>query len=302
MKGHAVPYRSVLVLIGGFMAWGCTSWSLRPARDRSPRSPHEVAARRADSPRSATVNRAAGPGGPSDVVNLAFDLLRTELPVESIRHSKKVWNHVDELRIDSALSGRLARNGLRIGAASVDAWPAIRTILDSCGARAHREQLLPQTGLPVVVELGTIESSESIFCYAPDGRLVGQTFPAGGKLITFGYRVHPELGGYVDLKVSLEVRHDRGVMTWERRDGIIRQVPALDRRVFEDLSVLLSLKAGEFLVIGPSKEADNEYLLGSRFFMRQRGDIRYEVLLLVTPSPYRTRTAESGVWQNFGND
>ncbi len=302
MKGRILVYRFLPLLIGGLTAWGCSSHSPRAASYQSPRSPHEPADAQADFPTASGFNRGSAMGGASEVVDIAFELLRAELPVESIRHSQKVWNHIDEQRIDPTLSARLARNGLRLGAASVEAWPAMRAILDSCGAQAQHEQLRAPTGLPLVVDLGSIDSSESIFSYAPNGRLVGKTFPEGRKLLNLAYNVHPELGGYVDLKVSLEVRHDRGVMTWERQGGIIRQVPAVDRQVFEDLKAVLSLNAGEFLVIGPGEEADNEYLVGSRFFMRRQGDGRYEVLLVITPLPYRTRNAGPAAVQKHGDE
>jgi hypothetical protein len=225
------------------------------------------------------------------VVQLAFDVLRVEMPIDGVRNSRKVWNHVDELRLEADLVARLARNGLRVGAASSGSWSAIRAILEAGGARTQKDQMLPQPATPLTMELAAIRESESIFSYGRDNRLVGKTFPAGQKIIQLDYVFHPQLGGCTDVQVGFEVRNDRGEMTWERRDGVIRQTPAYDRHVFEDLAALLTLKAGEFLVVGPSDQADNEYLIGSRFLIHTASGEKTETLLFVTPQPFQTPSA-----------
>lgn len=222
------------------------------------------------------------------VFDLVFDVLRIDLPINTIRHSRKVWNHVDELRVDAGLVTRLVRNGLRVGVASGDAWPAMQAIFDAAGAQWHRERLVAHGGLPIAVAVGSISEPESIFSYDGSNRLVGKTFSTGKKLLTINYAYRRELGGVVDLQVAAEVRDDRGVMTWENRNGVIRQVPAYNRYTFDNLGVLLTLNQGEFLVIGPSAEARNEYLLGSRFFTTERAGRRYESILCLRPSPRQT--------------
>ena len=91
--------------------------------------------------------------GEVQVVELVFDVVRAEMRLGGIRHSRKVWNHVDELRVAPELAARLARNGLRVGAASADAWPAVRARPESAEARGSRQQLAAQCGLARVVGL-----------------------------------------------------------------------------------------------------------------------------------------------------
>jgi len=227
-------------------------------------------------------------GSSMRVVELAFDVIHAEFPVDSIRHSQKVWNHVDELRVDAGVAARLARNGLRIGAASTTNWPAIEAVFKACNVQQHQVQLFAQHGLPLSIELGPVEDHESIFSYGMDNRLMGKTFSVGNKLINLDYAYHAELDGVTDVRLSLEVRHDRGIMTWERRDGVIRQVPSYDRFVYEDLCVELTLRPGEFLVIGPGSESQNEYLIGSRFLQGQRDTRKIETVLCIKPRIYQT--------------
>jgi hypothetical protein len=268
--------------------------------DRHPaRSPHEPVDTPAPDTEPTSISGSAPPSSSSPggvhVIHLAFGVLRVDLPVEGLRHSRKVWNHVDELRLDSQAVALLAQNGLRIGVASPAAWPAIQTIIEAGAGTLHNEQLLTQSGLPVSVTVASIDEPETFFSYSRNSRLVGKTFPAGDKILKMGYAFHPELGGCTDLQISLEVQHDRGELTWERTEGVIRQVPAYDRHVFSDLSVLFTLNPGEAIVIGPSDEADNEYLVGSRFFTHKRAGQPYETLLCITPQPYRTKAGGRGI-------
>ena len=226
------------------------------------------------------------------VVQLAFDVLRVELPIDGVRNSRKVWNHVDELRLEADLVARLARNGLRVGATSSGSWSAIRAVLEAGGARTQKNQILTQPGTPLTLEMASIKESESFFSYGRDNRLVGKTFPAGQKIIQLDYQFHAQLGGCTDVQIGFEVRSDHGEMTWERRDGVIRQAPAYDRHVFEELAALLTLKPGEFLVVGTSAQADNEYLIGSRFLIHTESGEKTETLLFVTPQPFQTQDAK----------
>ena len=221
------------------------------------------------------------------VIDLMFDVVQATLPIDGVRHSLKVWNHVDELRVDSAIAARLARNGLRMGAATRAAWPALRAVFDAADADVRRDQLFAQRGLPLTIHLGSIEEAESIFSYGRDERLVGKTFAAGDKLVNIDYAFHPELGRCIDVRVGFEVSHDRGMLTWERQGGVLKQVPAYDRHVFADLTPVLTLNPDEFLVIGLGDQAENEYLLGPRFLTRKKSGRRFETLLCLTPRPYR---------------
>jgi len=227
---------------------------------------------------------------PDRVVRIRFDILRVDLPMDAVRHSKKIWNHIDELRPDSRLVATLARNGIRVGAAPESVWPALQTIFDSARARPSEYHQVVQGGIPFSIELGAMPEQETIFCYDRSGRLAGKPIPAGEKLLHLDYLLHPELDGCTDVSLVFEVRRDLGTMVWENRNGVIRQVPAYDHFRFEDLSVLLTLRPGEFLVIGPGDEADNDYLVGSRFFSAKRSGVPFESVICITPRPFAVET------------
>ena len=78
------------------------------------------------------------------MIRLAFDIMRVDMPCLDGCDSRKVWNHVGELRMDTQTLSRLARNGLRVGVAIPDSWPAIETIMEATDASISR---LPEATL-----------------------------------------------------------------------------------------------------------------------------------------------------------
>lgn len=188
---------------------------------------------------------------------------------------------------------RLARNGVRVGVANPEAWPAVKVILDAAKATLEPLTWEGQTGLPVVLPLGTVGEPQTIFSYGDSGRPSGKTFTTGQKIMQLDYAVHAHAGGSVELRLSFEVRHDRGEMTWESSGGVIRQVPAYDRHPFEELTAVLTVPPGAILVVGPDERADQEYLVGARFFDRAVDGSSVETLYFITPRPVRGPAARA---------
>jgi len=228
------------------------------------------------------------------IVDLSFDVFRADLPLRDGGDSRMIWNHVDEMRVDAALAARLGRNGFRIGAAPPGGWTAIQAVLEAAGARTYKSVLAPPRGAPLIITMGPVQEREAIFTYNTQDRLVGKTFNEGDKLIVVDYVFQPQFGGFTELQVGFEVRHDRGVMTWSREGGVIRQVPAFDRHVFSDLTARLTLQGGECLVIGLNETATNEYLIGGRYFSTEHDGVPYEAILFITPTPYQTKSPVRG--------
>jgi hypothetical protein len=222
------------------------------------------------------------------VVDLMFDVVRIDFPVHNHRHSLKVWNHVDNRGVDPETVQRLARNGLRVGSAAPEAWPAMVTIFQAADARVGRDRLLAPRGLPMIIKLGTVDEPESVFRYLAGGQLVGKTLTGGDKLLIVDYVFHPRMGGVTDLRVGFEVRHDRGELTWERRAGIIQQTPTWDRELFDELQTTTTLKSGQFLVIGVAGGTDHAYLAGSRLLTRAESGEQYESMLCIAPKAFQT--------------
>ncbi|UCG17766.1 MAG: hypothetical protein JSV19_06990 [Phycisphaerales bacterium] len=222
------------------------------------------------------------------VVQLHFDVMRVELPIDPVRHSAKIWNHVDELQVDPQQCALLGRNGLRIGVASADAWPAIEAVLDAHHARSTRRQHAVQSGYPLTLDVGGVEGGETIFSYDGQGNLAGTTFGGGRKYIHVDYAVSADNSGRITLKVLPEVHAESTRKRWETAGGVFQEQASYEGRVYRELAASVRLSPGRFLVIGPSPQADIGYLLGSRFLEREAGGTRYETLLFATPQLFRT--------------
>ncbi len=292
VRGHGVMidrrfyYRAMAALIGVSLLGGCAPSALWSGPGGPGSSPHEADADSQPRIESATLSESEplpAHTGSIQVVDLLFDVIRVELPADTIQHSRKIWNHIDELRVEPQLVSRLARNGVRMGAVTEDAWPAVKTILSAGEAVVHRDRVQAQAGLPLALLVSTIRDRESIFAYGVGDRLAGKTFTAGDKLITVEYAYHPDFGGRVDLQISLEIRHNLGRMTWEREGGILREVPEYERHVFSSLRTVLALNPHESVLIGAGAEIDQEFLVGSRFFSEEDLGKRHEKMYFITP-------------------
>lgn len=216
--------------------------------------------------------------------------MSAEFPAARAGDARKIWNHVDEMRLKPPQVQLLARNGLRVGTATPASWPAIQTILDAGEAKITSNQLFPQRGSALPVEFGQVDEGTSFFCYEADGRLVGKSFPDGVKLVLVDYALHPELDGCTDLGLGFEIVRDNGEMVWEQRDGMMRQVPAQERHRFASLTSVLTMRPGEFLVMGPRDDVKNDYLVGTQFFTSRNGEGSVRITFL-SANPYQTQSA-----------
>ncbi len=228
-------------------------------------------------------------GGGEDAVRLqmTFDVLRVDLPVRGIRHSLKVWNHVDETQADPRLTASLARNGLRMGTATADAWPALCVLFEANGAKSLHARHVVQSGAPLSVRLGEVESGETIFGFERDGRLWGRTFQRGTKFLHVDYALDLAAPTRTILKVTPEVRSFSAGKHWQNIDGRIREVPHYEGRIFSELSAEFSVGPDEFLVIGQSETARLASLVGSRFLTSKHNNVTYETVIRLTPRPLR---------------
>jgi hypothetical protein len=266
---------------------GCAMKPLWPFTSRAEQPDSSPVAGLDENPFAMAVTPADGAGGDAPtvrVVRLVFDVVRADLPLGGVRDAPKIWNHVDQLQANSDGGALLIKNGMRIGVASPEAWSVIRAILDRPDIEVRRDQFVAPSGQPLAILLSAIDQDQPIFAYGPDNRLNGKTFAAGEKLLDLDYEYHPD--GKTDLRLMLEVRRDLGVMRWEHNNGVIREVPAYDRDVFETLTALITLKPEEFLVVGLGSRADNPFLIGNQFLTFEKESKRFETLLFITPKAF----------------
>ena len=219
------------------------------------------------------------------VVQLQFDVLRVELPAEAVHHSDKTWNHVEELSGDPAKAALLRRNGLRVGTASADAWPALRAIFEACDATVIRATHLVRLGAPLTLDLGPVEEETAIFLLTADHRLVGASFDRGSKYLRLDYAVNADQGGCTTIRVTPEVHRVSLTKRWRNAGGDLRQMSDYEGKLFHELSYAVDVPVGEFLVIGPDTGA-TPLSVGHRFLTRALQGRKHETILCITPQPF----------------
>lgn len=286
-----------LRLLAAALAPALVSGCLQPSTDQDSTGP-PAAATVSDAaalfPQAADHSRSSDPLPTIHLVILAMDVVRVELTADDVRDARKVWNHVDELRLGAEHSVLLARNGLRMAVGSSAAWPAIRAIVDTAKAVVEQETLISEANMPLSLTLGHTSDGESVFVHLGPGRLTGKSFPVAEKLLKLDYRARPEAGSEIDLRLGFEIREDLGVMSWEKINGTIREVPAYNRHTFEDLDTLVTLKPDEFLVIGLGEGIERSNSLGNRFLTADRSGRLLETLLFLTPRLMERQSTATG--------
>jgi hypothetical protein len=228
-------------------------------------------------------------GNDLHVLRMHFDILRVDVPLGGLRHSLKVWNHIDESQGDPGLTALLARNGFRAGVGTVDDWPAIRAILERNGARVTRVARTAQAGAPMTVPLGNVEEGASYFLHRRGGGLGGGTFTAGRRAFRIGYALETGPQPKATLRVTPTFEESTISEKPVERGGEVMFLRDREGRVFRELMVEASLTPGEFLVVGGSRPAEKGYLLGSLWLESTLEMQKFETLLFVSAQPLRIK-------------
>ncbi|HUU82679.1 MAG TPA: hypothetical protein VM243_04160 [Phycisphaerae bacterium] len=281
MLGAALGAGAVLA------AGGCGPWFARAG----------AGAPEAQAPGGGMRSLLADPAGdPSSntivVVQMQFDVLRVELPADQTHHSRKAWNYVNELHGDPTQTALLRRNGFRMGTASADSWPALRAMFEACEARVLRVPHVVQRGLPLTLQLDSIEEDQPIFLLTADNRMVGRTLERGEKYLHLDYALEVDGPQTVTIQVTPEIRLLGAEKYGRDEQGNVRRGRQYDGLAFRELSRTLRLAAGEFLVIGPDTSSGTGLTVGRCFLTHEREGRRYETVLCITPQPFRTEAAQ----------
>jgi hypothetical protein len=231
-------------------------------------------------------NRTPNSAGPSPVTryHVQFDVLRVEVPRGFVSGSEILWNHVDESVLLFEVARRLRLNGFRIGLAERGAWPAIKAILDGCGAAQAMQAGLGQADLlPVTIELDPISRDQTVLHYGPGGKLQGATFADSLNMLRIEHQLDAERLGEFTVRLTPEVRKAHLQTTFAATEAGLREVPVYQGRLFTDLAVEISVPDNCFIVVGPSNRAWRRALIGTDFLCTKRGGVEYERLLFITP-------------------
>lgn len=216
------------------------------------------------------------------VLRVHFDVCRVDLPVGDIRHSRKIWNHLEESRGDPGLTALLARNGFRAGVGDQADWPALRAIFEHNRARVTRVALTVQDGAPLSIPLGPVADGTSYFLHRRGGGLSGGNFDAGQRTIRLEYGLDSDDPRRVLLRALPAFQRSQTSAKTVERDGALVVVRDHEGRIFRELAADVVLTEGQFLVIGGSEPASAGFLLGSCWLDSSLDMQPYETVLCIS--------------------
>lgn len=228
----------------------------------------------------------------SELVELGvvFEVLRVDLPRKDGRAALKIWNHLNESIGDPGLTALLARNGLRIGVGDDETWPALRAVFEANDARTAHVDQLAESGRPVILPLGEVQSGNSYFLHRRTAGLEGGTFPTGQCQFQIDFAVSERDLASIELRIAPRLEESRTRTRVVDQGGALVTVRDRPAQAFEELTVNLTVAPGEYVVIGSSAEAKpagEGFLLGSWWFTAKLGAETFETVLCVKPKVTR---------------
>lgn len=279
----------------GAAACGCTRGmgapSARPTQRNTPPAstqPTPVNVFAPDSPNSAA--RAE----PMPIqVQVRFDILRAMVPQGQISESGKIWNHVNEEAIPTAVAAHLRRNGIRVGVGTTAAWEPIRALFESIPDTRFTppQPLLVRGGTPIWLEIDRTPRDQSLFIYEPDGRLVGATFAQSTDVLRIEYEVPPTEIDNVSLRIMPEIRQENIEVPAEMTPENLQPRPMDLVRVVRELAFEVRLAPDQFVLVGPGPNVKQTSLLGHAFLTTPIDGQLYESVYFITPQVQRLARA-----------
>ena len=230
-----------------------------------------------------------GERGPIESLSVTFNLLRLEFAVGAISGSKTLWNHVDEEAVGTDRAALLRRNGVRVGLGLPDAWPAVETILQVTGPAVRTPWAVAIRGQqPLVIDDGQQPRDQTIFHYAPDGRLVGKSLARSRNVFRVDHTIDPADADAVLLRVTPEIRQKDLGLRLRRTVAGMMALPAYEGEILNDLAFSLRVPQGCFLIIAAGERSDQASLVGRAFMTADTADGRHEFVYIVRPMVVRT--------------
>lgn len=190
-----------------------------------------------------------------------LELLFLRCLPDDLELREELWGFVDEQFLDTALRGRLAANGLRVGivtsqlpahlAARVSATLACdeatgsQPLATEAIATRRHLRLLPGRRSEIV----TASSQEELVLLeqSPEG-VCGATYREASPLLAVTAR--PAADGRVTIEAVPEIRHGPVEKSWVGEDGMFRLETGQKRHRMEHLQFAATLPADAMLVVG----------------------------------------------------
>ncbi len=205
-----------------------------------------------------------------------------------------MWRLVSGSPASAAATLHLADNGFRAAVGRESDRGPLLEFLEALRARGLLQiavdHILPDSSKAVEMELGASEARSSLFYHDSAGRLTGLEFIQGQPKFMINFGLRRENLREVWLELLPAVEEPPGPPRWVvSGEGQFSQVPAVRRRVFEDLRLSTAIPEGGFLLLGPTAVVYDLPYLARPFFIetdlthRKKAASQRESVYVISP-------------------
>jgi hypothetical protein len=216
-------------------------------------------------------------------------VLNVRVPRRESAKAEALWTYVREQVLDLETRGRLAQNGLRVGIGHVEWWNAVRSLVDTVEGVdvVQADPVLLRPRFPLVLQMDRMAREQTLFCVGREGGLTGCTWPASRNLIRIDVVADAQEDGAAHLRITPTV--------WQRFEGV-RYTRAADgwqlapderQSPLSDVSFVVTLRSGEFLLLAPGEHARVFGLVGNAFLTGNDDGREYHSYVFIRPEVER---------------
>jgi hypothetical protein len=225
-----------------------------------------------------------------------LDVWVLAVPWGTVSNNEAFWKRMDETVVDIGTYDLLYRNGVRVGAASLEEWPIFKEMLDKHPAVVEQTQVTARAEKTFELEVKKDIESQTIFVFDADNSPVGRTYDLADNLLMVGFRRSVAKAGAVRVVVCPVVRSQRKRLEAGKGQGaeIVYKLP---EHLYE-MNLVAEVPFDRFLVIAPSRDVRHPTNLGRNFLVEETPTERLEKVILIVPS--RGEAAAKRVDQKAG--
>lgn len=237
--------------------------------------------------------------------SVALEIIWARFPLNDPQLCDTMWQEIDETRVAPAVRRELANNGFRVGVVGGTLPDAIAELLTpaetpaeegnadaktSQGTEAEERQnallaeptvrrrvLQLRRGRRAEIQASEVYPSLPLLVYR-DRELVGDIYHDAQAI--YALRVDPQPDQTTIVELTPELHSGAPRLRWTSEDdGILRQAPLRDRKIFDQMRINTPLAPGEMLVLTSLPDAGGR--LGHYFHTVDAADGPQQKLVLV---------------------
>ena len=220
---------------------------------------------------------------------IVIEMTTVELPLNHPAEEESLWREVDEQLLPVDVRSRLSAAGIRCGIVGNELPTSLQAQLanvddmvnvsDEQGqplsiTRPSRRRLQCRKGDRHQLMLADVQEEISVL-WRDQQRIRGATYLDAQPVLV--WREFAQRSGQVRLELQPQIHHGQPQNRWVGRDGMFMMETGKERKIFDDLTMELTLSPGEYLLVSSTGENQG---LGERMFQVVDDDRKKKMLVL----------------------